>query len=227
MALTLTSTARRALDRLSADLTRVLGQRLVALVASGPVSSVAFVTAIHAGDLEALGALADTWRRDGLETPLLLTPDEFHRSLDAFPLEYQALIDRHQVIVGTPPFAGTAVEREHLRHACEAAAKGFLIHVRQGWMEAAGHDDRLAGLMAESAAPLRALLNNVARLQRAAGDDGDRALAGARVAGLDVELVAEVLALEATPDRASRMTSRLSDYLAMATTLWAFVDEWR
>jgi hypothetical protein len=225
--LTLTSTARRAFDRLAADLARVLDRRLVALVATGPASSVAFLSVIHAGDLDALGALTETWHRDGLETPLLLTSDEFRRSLDAFPLEYQALIDRHQVIVGTPPFAGAAVEREHLRHACEATAKGHLLHVRQGWMESAGHDERLAELMAESAAPLRALLNNVAQLQGVGGGDGDNALAGARVAGLDVDLIAAVLALEAAPDRASRLTSRLPEYLAMATTLWTFVDEWR
>ncbi len=227
MALTLTSTARRAFDRLAADLSRVLDRRLSALVASGPFSSVAFVSAIHAGDLEALGALSETWHRDGLETPLLLTTDEFRRSLDAFPLEYQALIDRHQVIAGTPPFADAVVEREHLRHGCEAAAKGHLIHVRQGWIEAAGHHERLAELIAGSAAPLRAVLNNVARLEGAANAGGDSALAGARVAGLDVELVEAVLGLEATADRASRMTSRLPEYLAMATRLWTFVDEWR
>ena len=94
-------------------------------------------------------------------------------------------------------------------------------------MESAGHEERLTELMAESAAPLRALLNNVAQLQGVGGGDGDNALAGARVAGLDVDLISAVLALEAAPDRASRLTSRLPEYLAMATTLWTFVDEWR
>ena len=40
-------------------------------------------------DLERCAALSDGWRRRNLATPLLLTPDEFARALDAFPLEYR------------------------------------------------------------------------------------------------------------------------------------------
>ena len=96
--LTLSASERRAFDRLAADLVRVLGPRFQALVATGPTSSAAFASAISAADLEALAALAGTWRHDGLDIPLLLTPDEFTRSLDVFPLEYQTIIDRHVVI---------------------------------------------------------------------------------------------------------------------------------
>jgi hypothetical protein len=229
VAVILSTSSRRAFDRLAGDLTRVLDRRFVALVASGAASSVAFASAIHPGDLDALGALADTWHRDGLETPLLLTSDEFRRSLDAFPLEYQALIDHHVTIAGIPPFAEASVPRESLRHACEAAAKGHLLHVRQGWIEAAGHDEALARLLAESAPPLRALLGNVAHLQQggADADPAAAAIAGARLAGLDAELVSSILALETRPDHAVRLTARLGDYLALAHTLWTFVDEWR
>jgi hypothetical protein len=225
--LTLSPPAHRAFERLAADLIRVLDRRLSALVASGPASSVAFVSSLRAGDLEALAALTETWHRDGLETPLLLTTDEFRRSLDAFPLEYQALMDRHAVIAGTPPFDGATIARENLRHACEAAAKGHLLHVRQGWIEASGHAEGLAALLANAAAPLRALLTNVARLQGLGPADADAALAGANVAGLDRNLVSAVLALETMPDRASQLVPRLPEYLTLATALWTFVDEWR
>ena len=37
--------------------------------------------------------------------------------------------------------------RASLRAACEVQAKSHLIHLRQGWIENVGHDDRLAALI--------------------------------------------------------------------------------
>jgi hypothetical protein len=224
--LTLAPAARHAFDRLAQDVVRVFGPRFVALVASGPHSSVAFTSEILPGDLEALGALRDTWRHDKLDVPLLLTPHEFRRSLDAFPLEYQAIVDRHVVIAGEPPFVDLVFDPQQLRRACEVQAKGHLIHLRQGWVEAAGHEADLIALIRRSAGPLRALLSNVARLGPAAPHDGDLAAAGARIAGLDGALVHEILAVEAAPDSARHLVRRLPEYIAVTERLWAFVDGW-
>jgi hypothetical protein len=227
-ALTLSPATRRAFERLAADCARVLGGRVVAVIATTPDSSVVFAEPIRAGDLEALGALVDNWHRDGLDTPLLLTPEEFRRSLDAFPIEYQAIIDRHVVVSGAPPFQAASVPVDRLRDACEVQAKGHLIHLRQGWIDAAGHDERLAALLARSATPLRVLLSNVARLNEPHGahDDG-RAMAGARLAGLPENLIRDVLALEEAPERAEHLLAQLPQYLQAAEQLWAFVDGWR
>lgn len=222
--LTLPVHTRRAFDRVAADLQRVFGDRFVALVASGRRASVAFAATVTASDLRAISALTDLWHRDDVETPLLITPDEFRRSLDIFPVEYQAVLDRHLVIAGDPPFAGVAVDPIHLRRACEVQAKSHLIHLRQGWMTAGGHDDRLADLIAESAEPLRALLADVARLHGISGADAPAA--GARAAALDTALVQEVIALGTHPERASHLVARLPDYLATSERLWAFVDSW-
>ena len=205
----------------------MLGDRFVALVATGPASSVAFATALGAGDFEAFGALDETWHHDQLETPLLLTLDEFRRSLDAFPLEYQALLDRHVVIAGAAPLAGVRLDAGHLRRACETQAKGHLIHLRQGWVDAAGHADRLAALIGQSAASLRVVLANVARLSGQTGDVADGApLRGAALAGLNTDLVASVLAVEDNLELAAPLVARLPEYLAAAERLWAFVDGW-
>jgi hypothetical protein len=215
---------------MAGDCRRVLDQRFVALIASSPTSSVAFGDRIDAADLEAFGTLTEAWHRDGLATPLLLTPGEFRRSLDAFPLEYQAIVDRHVLIAGAAPFQDLVVDPQHLRRACEAQAKSHLIHLRQGWMEAVGHDDQLAALIAGSATPLHALLANLARLceggLQGAAADRDWARLGARLAGLDEALIADVLTLEQDPDKARHLVRRLPDYLKASEQLWAFVDGW-
>lgn len=219
------------MDRLAADLARVLETRLVAVVAYSPTRAAAFVAQVTAEDLQGLAPLVDRWHRDGLETPLLITPDEFRRSLDAFPLEYEAMLDRHVVITGTPPFADLHPTDTDLRRACEVQAQSFLIHLRQGWLHAADHHDDQQAMLIQSAAPLRALLMNVARLHGVHADSDDALVTfGERHAGLPAQTLRAVLTLEQHPEQVTVLLAApefMNAYLLTAETLWAFVDKWR
>ena len=104
----------------------MFGDRFVALVAYDPERAASrSPPASTPRDLDALGALAEAWHHDGLATPLVMTPDEFRRSLDTFPLEYQAIIDHHVVIAGaatvrrrrrsTPTICGAPARRRPRR----------------------------------------------------------------------------------------------------------------
>jgi hypothetical protein len=226
--LTLTASLERAFGRLAADLQRVFGSRFEALIAYEQNASVAFVFSVLADDLDALGPLVGAWHHDGLATPLVMTPGEFRRSLDAFPLEYQAILDRHAVIAGTPPFAGVSVDREDLRRACEIQARGHLIHLRQGWIQSGGHQSHLIDVLVRSAAPFRALLSNVARLHGAPHEtEADLGAFAQTVIGMPSDVVAHVLDLEIHPEHGRKALSHLSGYLAAAEQLWNFVDSWR
>lgn len=228
--LTLTEGSRRAMDRLAADLQRVLANRFVAVVAYDPIRTAAFATRLTADDLAALAPLCDRWHREGLATPLLLTPEEFRRSLDAFPLEYEAILDRHVLIAGTPPFGAGRPAHADLRRACEVQAQAFLIHLRQGWLHAADHHDEQEVLLAQSAAPLRALLVNLARLADvAASDDAGLARFAEQHLGLPARVVGDVLTLELRPEHAATLLAApefMPAYLATAEMLWAHVDTW-
>ena len=227
--LTLTAATRRAFDRMAADAARVFGDRFVALVAYDPERAVVFAAGVRSADLAALAPLAEVWHRDGLRTPLVMTREEFLRSLDAFPLEYQAIIDRHVVIAGQDPFAGLAIKPEDLRRACEVQAKAHLIHLRQGWLEAGGHSSELADLVRESAVPWRVLLENVARLRGVSPDD-DVALStfAGSVTGMAPDLIEALLAAgHGGGELPARLVVRLPDYLAGAEQLWATIDTWR
>jgi hypothetical protein len=223
----LSSAARQAMIRLAADLTRVFGDRFVALIATGPTRTAAFASAIRADVLEALSALTSRWQLDGLDTPLLISPHEFARSLDAFPVEYQAMLDRHELIAGVSPFTGVRPAEADLRRACEVQAKSFLIHLRQGWVQASDHHHEQAHLVAESAAPLRALIGNVARLHGAGycTDQEIVAFAGT-IPGVSAEFVSSVLSLDERPELAKQFTPRMNEYLVVAERLWAYVDGW-
>ncbi len=215
------------------DLARVFGDRLVAVVAYAPERAAAFTRTLDGNDLEALSVLAEAWHKSGLETPLLLTADEFARSLDAFPIEYQAIIDRHVVIAGAPPFDGVRVRTDELRRACEAQAKGHLIHLRQSWVDAAGHSDVLMQRVAGSALPLRVLLSHVATLVGDPTSDlvgeptADLSAFAAARCGANADLIRAVLTLETQPDGARAILPRMNEYLHSCEQIWAFVDGWR
>lgn len=227
MATWLSPTAQARFRRLGGDLRRVFGPRFVSLIAYGPHRSAVFVETIDPGDLDAMGALVDTSHRDHLATPLVMTAEELSRSLDAFPLEFQAMLDRHEVIDGSDPLSGIRIEPADLRRACEVQAKSHLVHLRQGWLEAHGQSRELANLAARSAGPFRALLIQVARLSGDSAETTDELAAFAeRTMQLPAALGRDVLAADDGSDASARVAGRLAEYLTAAERLWAFVDGW-
>ena len=87
------------------------------------------------------------WHDAGLATPLLLAAHEFGRSLDAFPLEFGAILADHVVVAGSDPFDGLRVDAADLRRACEVQARSHLLHLREGYLETRGRGDALADLI--------------------------------------------------------------------------------
>src|SRR5215212_3808207 len=134
------SARNAALKPVADELQRIFGDRLEAVVGygwrhTGPVRSLALVRSMALDDLNACAARNGAWSRAGVATPLLLTRDDFARSLDAFPIEYGEIIDSHDVIAGENPFAGLSIRPADLRRACEVQAKSHLFHLREDYIE--------------------------------------------------------------------------------------------
>src|SRR5262245_52340928 len=102
---------RDAYAALARDLQAVFGPRLHAALAFGPCvrtpalsdggaaivrgDALGLVDRVTLEDLLACSAHAERWDQDGLRMPLLLGRQEFLRSLDTFPLEYDDIIAHH------------------------------------------------------------------------------------------------------------------------------------
>lgn len=159
-----------AAQGLAHDLAELFGSRLQALVAYGAQSAelhtLAIVDRLGPADLDACAAKASAWHASGIATPLVLAAQEFEDSLDAFPLEFGAIIAEHTVLAGASPFAGLSVDTADLRRACEVQARSHLLHLREGYIEAHGDDAAIATLIVKSARPFAALLRSVDRLDR-------------------------------------------------------------
>ena len=231
---------RAALDALTIDLRRIFGVRLRSVVAYGldarrrnhsPLPTLAMVERVTFDDLAACVPSSRRWRALGLEVPLIISREEFHRTLDIFPLEYTSILANHVVVDGTRPFEGLAVAEADFRRACEQQARSHLIHLREGFLESGGDSRDISRLIAASAAAFRALLVNLAYLQRhpGSGDHGDHEIAedAARMLGVSAELVREVLAAPASITTIADPTALLGRYIAAAEKIWSHVDQWR
>lgn len=116
-------------------------------------------------DLRACAKRLSGWHDAEIATPLILPKAELERSLDVFPFEFSAIIADHVVVSGTNPFQALRVEPSDLRWACEVQARGHLLHLRQGYVEARGREDALSVLVVRSAAAWKSLLENIGRLE--------------------------------------------------------------
>lgn len=161
-----------ATDTLAAQLKEIFGERLGMIAAfGGDASTCAIVETLTVADLDRCAALSAAWRRLRLDPPLLILVDELARALDAFPLEFNEIIATRRVIFGADLFAGMSVPADDLRRACEMQARGHLVHLREGYMEAAGDRKAIARLVSASVVPFRALLSNIARLDGCVVDE--------------------------------------------------------
>lgn len=224
--LTLTDDTRAVYDALARDLQSILGSRFVALVAHGTLSSVAFATSIGVPDLAAAARRADRWQRAGLDVPLFITPDEFRRSLDTFPVEYGAILRRHAVVAGTPPFDDVSVSPADLRRELEVLAKGHVLHLRAGGIATGGRAGEGRELIVYSLDPFRALLANAAWLHGTdAETDEDIAAFASRELGVEIETIASLLRIDASTD--FDPSGIMPIYLDVAERLWNAIDAWK
>jgi hypothetical protein len=155
-------------DTTARQLQEIFGDRLKMVAAFGSDTQIcAVVDGIAVADLDRCAALFGRKK----PVPLLMTVEELSRALDAFPLEFKEIISTRRLIAGTDLLAALAVPVEDLRRASEAQARGHLVHLREGYIEAAGDRKAVARLITASGAPFRALVANIARLDGASRDE--------------------------------------------------------
>ena len=174
------------------------------------IPTLALVDALTADDLRACADRVAAWHDAGVATPLLVAQREFARALDAFPLEFGAILADHTVVSGPDPFDGLRVDATDLRRACEVQVRSHLLHLREGYIEARGRSDEVAALIAGSAASLAGLVRSVARLHgMPAATSVEAAAAVERMANLAAGSLSSVIALAGGPAPTADAARRL------------------
>jgi len=200
----------RVLER---DLRTIFGARLQSLATyGGGAHALVIVDTLTAADLQACAGRAAAWHDARFATPLLLAAHEFESSLDAFPLEFGAILASHRVVTGKPPFDGLQVDPADLRRAIEVQARSQLIHLREGYVETRGNANAVSLLILDSAPAFKALVESIRRLD-ATFDAG--------------EVARRVASLAGAHDLASADAEQLfPGYLQAVERLVQHVDQW-
>ncbi len=193
-----------------------------------PTTTLAVVESMTHDDLRGCAGRIEAWHDAGLATPLLIAAREFERSLDAFPLEFGAIVANHVVVAGGSPFASLKVDPADVRRACEVQARSHLLHLREGYLETRGRADALSVLIVQSAGAFAALVASVARLEgHASDDDAAAARHVERVLDLPGGPVTEVAKLVGVQEISSADAERLfAPYLDAVERLVNYVDGW-
>ena len=235
-----------AVHTLERELREIFGGRLQSLIVYGqrarparhdhaghghdgpPTHTLGIVDSMTPQDLRACALRVERWHGAGLATPLLIADHEFERSLDAFPMEFGAILADHIVVAGANPFASLAVDPADLRRACEVQARSHLLHLREGFLETRGRADALSVLIAQSAAAFASLITSIARLEGHATDDAASAARHVeRILGTSASAVAEVTRLAGAHDLPSADAERLfTPYLEAVERIVRYVDGW-
>jgi hypothetical protein len=195
---------------------------------SPAVRTMAVVDGLNAGDLGACARLTESWHDRGLATPLMVAAQEFGRSLDAFPLEFGAIIADHVLVTGGDPFERLRVDPQDLRRACEVQARSHLLHLREGYLETRGRADALSVLIVDSAPAFASLITSIDRLERPAGTD---AAAAARHAEHALQAapgsISGIVALVGVQEISSAQAEQMfPPYLDAVEKLVHYVDGW-
>jgi hypothetical protein len=238
-----------AVQRLEGDLRRICGARLQSIVIYGhhdraphhdrdahhggggghdAIRTLVVIDGLGLADLRACAALTPSWHEIGLATPLVVATHEFERSLDAFPLEFDAILATYTPVAGVDPFASLVVDAADIRRACEVQARSHLLHLREGCLETGGRADALSMLIVDSAPAFAALMTSLARLERASHDDLPAAARHAeRILGAVPDAIGRIVALVGVREIPSAQAELLFPaYLDAAEKLVAYVDKW-
>ena len=166
-----------------------------------------------------------TWRRRSS-----CPTQEFRRSLDAFPLEYDEILRAHERVFGGDPFDGvdnlTRRSAPRLRNADQEPPPASARRLHRGRRAPAG--DRRSrhrlGAGIRRAAPQRRAAEQRAHTARREAATRE----GARAAGLPEGIVVDILRLEHRPAIPMTDGAKLfPDYLAAVEQLARAVDAWR
>jgi hypothetical protein len=235
-----------AVQTLERELREIFGSRLQSLVVYGqraqlahhasaghghtapPTHTLVIVGSMTPEDLRACALHVEAWHGAGLATPLLIADHEFEQSLDAFPIEFGAILADHAIVAGANPFVSLAVDPADLRRACEVQARSHLLHLREGFLETRGRADALSVLVLQSAAAFASLVTSIARLEGHSTDDAASAARHVeRILGTSGSAVGDVTRLAGARDISSADAGRLfAPYLEAVTRIVRYVDGW-
>ncbi|MDY6953620.1 MAG: hypothetical protein SWE60_19090 [Thermodesulfobacteriota bacterium] len=168
---------REVFSDITDDYQNLFGDDLVSIILYGSAASGEYIAgksdinfmivlSDHGIDsLERTFEVVKKWKKRKVATPLFLTEDYIHTSLDAFPVEYLNFQNCHQLVYGKDIFKDLTFDRHYVRLQCEREIKAKLLLLREAFLETGGKGRDLQELIAQSVHAFVAVFNGLLYLK--------------------------------------------------------------
>jgi hypothetical protein len=123
------------------------------------------VRSLDGPQLDAVARSLPAQRKPPLIEPLFLTRGQIEASLDAFPVEWLEIQERHLRLDGDDVFTGLEVPRTYLRLQCEHELRGKHMQLRQTYLLHRADGAVLARMLRASASGFATLFRTLLRLR--------------------------------------------------------------
>ncbi|MBN1824882.1 MAG: nucleotidyltransferase domain-containing protein [Candidatus Eisenbacteria bacterium] len=180
-------------------------------------------------DLENAFGFVKGWQKRGIAIPLFLTEEYIRGALDAYPLEFLNMQSAYRVLLGPDPLAALRFERRAVRLQCEREARGYLLHLRRGYLAGRGRARDLRALIVASLPGYHALFRGLLWVAegRLEAEGGEAVRRAAALFGLDAELFERLERVRRGEKAKGEELLRLADrFLEEARKLAIAVDRW-
>jgi predicted nucleotidyltransferase len=107
---------------------------------------------------------------------MFLLESELADAADAFAVKFADIIARHQVLLGTDPFASLHTSREAVLRRLRQVLLNQQVRMRERYLLLSLNEEQLAGAIADAAGPLRSAAASLAQLAGLAPQSGKQAL---------------------------------------------------
>ena len=114
--------------------------------------------------LKKYDALHSRWSREQEVVPLFLTTADLQSASQAFPLEYQDILECHRLLWGQDPFVGLKIDTRYLTAEVLQGLRGNLLRLRQRLVEGRSTDEAITILLSLSITGLLPVLRGLQRL---------------------------------------------------------------
>ena len=115
--------------------------------------------------LDAVHQAIPTSRKRPDFDPMFLTRTQIEKSLDAFPIEWIEIKERHLLIEGDDIFSALEVPQTHLRLQLEHELRGKHIQLRQAYLRSPRRPAELARVLKVAASSFATLFRTLLRLR--------------------------------------------------------------
>ncbi len=169
------------------------------------------------------------WRRRKVSTPLFLTKQYIHSSLDSYPVEFFNMQRYHLLVYGEDVLEELKIDKKLLRLQCEHEIKGKLLHLREEFLGTSGNKHLLSALFSRSLPAFATLFEALLFLkgEEIPSSRPQTIMKAASVFGLDESVFASIQKVRDTTAKLSTEELRLlmDKYIWQIRTLAEAVDK--